>query len=101
MLAFQKLVPAKVIDCAVLCGGHKPGARIVWDARLRPLLEGRDQSVLRELLGKANVTDNARETGDDSGRLNSPDRVDRPMRVSSRHGYPSHHLQCARASPSA
>src|SRR2546421_10092540 len=101
MLAFQKLIPAKVVDRAVLRRGHEPGAWVVRDARLGPLFERGDESVLRELLGKADVAHNAREAGDDSGRLNPPDRVDRAMRVSSRHGYPSHHLQSARASPGA
>src|SRR6267143_1472432 len=101
MLAFEKLIPAKVIDRPMLRRGHEPGAWVVWDARLRPLFERCDESVLRELLGEADVAHNAREASDDSGRLDSPDRVNRAMRVSSRHGYPSHHLQCAHASPGA
>ena len=35
--------------------GHEPGARVVRDARLGPLLEGRDEGVLGELLGQADV----------------------------------------------
>src|SRR2546421_10055144 len=101
MLAFQKLIPAKVVDRAVFRRGHEPGASIVWDARLGPLFERGHESVLREFLGKADVTDNAREAGDDSCRLNPPNRIYGPMCGGSRHGYPSHHLQSARASPGA
>src|SRR5438132_13017162 len=101
MPAFEKFIPPKIIDRAVLRRGHEPGARVVWDARFRPLFEGHDKSVLRELLGKADVAHDARKAGDDPGRLDSPDRVNRAMRVSSRHGYPSHHLQSARPSPAA
>src|SRR5437588_261380 len=101
MFAFEKFVPAKVIDRAMLRGGHEPGAWVIRDARLGPLFERGNESVLRELLGKADVAHNARQPGDDPGRLDSPDRVNRAMCVGSRHGYPSHHLQSARASPGA
>src|SRR5260370_22311819 len=101
MLALEKLIPAKVIDRTMLRGGHEPGAWVVWDARLWPLFEGRDESVLRELLGKANVAHDAREAGDDPGGLNPPDCIDGAMGIGRRHGYPSHHLQSARASPGA
>jgi hypothetical protein len=101
VLAFEPRVPAEMVDGTMLGGGHKPGARIVRDARLWPLLERGDESVLREFLGNTDITDDPRETGDDSGRFNPPDRVDGAMCIGSRHGYPSHHLQSARASPGA
>ena len=101
MLAFEKFIPAKVIDRAVLRRGHQPGAGVIRDARLRPLFECGNESVLRELFGNTDIAHNARKAGDNSGRLNPPDRVDRAMCVGSRHGYPSHHLQLARASPRA
>ena len=82
----------------MLRGGHEPGARVVRDARLRPLLERGDESVLRELLGEADVAHDPREAGDEPGRLDPPDRVDRAMGVGSRHGYRSHHLRSAGAS---
>src|SRR5438132_9163937 len=82
----------------MLRGGHKPGTRVVRDARLRPLLERGDQSVLRELFGQTHITDAPRENSNDRGGLDPPDRVDRAMRMGSRHGYPSHHLQSAGAS---
>src|SRR5260370_42252063 len=100
MLALERLIPAKVMDRAVLRGGHEPGAWVVREARLRPLFEGSDESVLRQLLGKADVAHDARQTGDDPGRLNPPDRIDGSVCMGSRHGYPSPPLQSARASPS-
>jgi hypothetical protein len=34
----------------MLVRGHKPGSRVVRDARLRPLFERGDESILREVL---------------------------------------------------
>jgi len=51
----------------------RPGCPGMPDA---PLLERGDESVLCEFLGKTDIADDARETGDDPGRLNPPDCVD-------------------------
>jgi hypothetical protein len=67
VLALEHLVSPEQVDRATLCGGHQPGARVVWDARLRPLLERRDEDVLREILGKTDVSHDPREAGDESG----------------------------------
>ena len=83
--ARASLFAAQPVDRAVLGGGHEPGARVVRDARLRPLLERGDERVLRQLLGQADVAHDAREAGDQPGRLDPPDRVDRAMGVGSRH----------------
>jgi hypothetical protein len=40
-----------VIDGTMLGGGHEPGARIVRNARLWPLLKRRNESILSEILG--------------------------------------------------
>ena len=66
----------KLVDRAMLRGGHEPGARIVRDARLRPLLERGDERVLRELLGEADVAHDPREPGDEP----RPTRSARPRR---------------------
>jgi hypothetical protein len=92
VLALEPLVSAKEIDRTMLRGGHEPGARVVRDARLRPPLERCDESVLRELLGQTDVAHDPRETGDEPGRLDPPDGVDRAMCIGSRHGYRSQHL---------
>src|SRR5260370_6024076 len=88
----------------MLRGGHEPGARVVRDARLRPLLECRDQRVLRQVLGQAHVSHDPCQAGDQAGRLDRADRLDRPMRVRG-HGArntisrtshsPSHDGQCS------
>src|SRR5207253_10224423 len=84
MLALDQLVAAQTIDRSMLRGGHEPGARIVRDARLRPPLERGEERVLREILGNTDVAHHPRETGDEPGRLDPPDRVDRAMRIGSR-----------------
>jgi hypothetical protein len=98
VLALKPFVSAEGVNRTVLRSGHEPSARVVRDSRFRPLLERGDESVLRKFLGKADIAHDPRETGDDSGRLNPPDRIDGAMCLGSRHGYPSHHLQSARAS---
>ena len=45
----------------------------------RPLLEGDDQGVLGQLLGQAHVAHDPRQAGDEPGRLDPPDGVDRAM----------------------
>ena len=78
-LALEHLAAAEAVDRAVLGGGHEPGARVVRDARLGPLLERRDQRVLGEVLGEADVAHDG-QPGDQPGRLDPPDRLDRAMR---------------------
>ena len=74
VLALEQRVAAQQIDRAMLRRGHEPGAWIVRDARLRPLLERGDERVLRELLGQADVAHDAREAGDEPGRTRSSRR---------------------------
>src|SRR5712664_3816775 len=101
VLALKPLVSAEHVDSTMFRGGHEPSARVVRDARLWPLLKRGDESILRKLLGKTDIAYDPRETGDDPGRLDFPDRIDGAMWMGSRHGYPSHHLQSPRATPGA
>ena len=55
---------------------HQPGARVARDARRRPLLEGRDQRVVRQVLGRAEVAHQAHQAGDQLRRLEAPHRLD-------------------------
>jgi hypothetical protein len=96
----EPLVSAEEIDRTVLRGGHEPGARIVRNSRIRPLLECRNKSVLREILGKPDIADDVCQAGDEPRRFNPPDCVDGAMRIGSCHCYRSHHLpicQCKAA----
>ena len=87
VLAPEECVPSEAVDGTMLGGGHQPSPRIIRNSRLRPLLEGSNESVLREFLGKTDVADDPRESRDDSSRLDPPDCVDRAMCIGSRHGY--------------
>ena len=89
VLALEQLVATKVIDGAMLRGGHEPRARIVRNARLRPPLQRDDQRVLRELFGHTHVADDPRQPGDQPGRLDPPDSIDSAMGISDGHGDPS------------
>jgi hypothetical protein len=53
----------------------------IRNAVARPLLERRDEGVLRDLLGQPDVTQQARERGDETRALDPPDRLDRAPRV--------------------
>jgi hypothetical protein len=46
-----------------------------------PLLECRDQRILGELLRKTDIADDPRETGDEPGGFDPPDRIDRAMGI--------------------
>src|SRR5207253_8842454 len=100
VLALEQSISAEVINRPMFRRGHQPGARVIGDARLRPLLERGDQSILCEIFGQSDIADDPRETGDEPGRLDPPDCVDRAMCIGS-HCHPSHHLQFPRASPGA
>ena len=64
VLALEPRVSAEVIDGTMFSRGHQPGPRVVRDARNWPLLEGSDESILREILGDTDIAHNAREAGD-------------------------------------
>src|SRR5713226_8437139 len=85
LLALEQRTPAQQVDPTTPRDGHEPGAWVVRDARLRPLLERGDERVLREILGKTDIAHDPRETGDEPRRLDPPDRVDGAMRIGSRH----------------
>ncbi len=63
MLALEPLVAAQQIDGAILRGSYEPGAGVARDARLRPLLERGDQSIVRQILGQTDVAHDPRQTG--------------------------------------
>lgn len=79
VLAFEPRVPSEVVDRAMLGRSHEPGTRVVRHARLRPLLERGDQSILGKVLGQADIPHHAHQSGDEPRRLHPPDCVDRAM----------------------
>ena len=70
---------ASMARCFAVAMSQAPG--IVRDAGLRPLLERRDERVLREVLGEPDVAHDPREPRDELRRLDPPDRLDRAVRV--------------------
>ena len=76
LLSLEHPAAAKEVDGAVLRRGHEPGARVVRDACLRPLLERGDERVLRQVLGEADVPHDPDEPRDHLGGLDPPDCVD-------------------------
>src|SRR2546428_283739 len=85
VLALEERSPAQLVDGPALRDGHEPGARVVRNARLRPLLERGDERILREIFGKTEIAHDPREPGDEPCRLDPPDRVDRAACIGSRH----------------
>jgi hypothetical protein len=79
-LAGEPPVPADPVDGAVPGGEHEPRTRVGRDALGRPLFQRRDEGVLRQLPGQADVPDQPGKAGDDPGRLQPPHRLDRAMR---------------------
>src|SRR5207247_1921139 len=92
VLALELFVSAQEIEHTMLRGGHEPGARVVWDARLWPALECSDERLLGKLLGETHVAHDPRQASDEPGRLDSPDCVDRAMRLGCLQGSRSDHV---------
>ena len=80
VLALENLATPDQVDRAVFRCPHEPGAGPLRNAFGGPLLERGDQGVLCELLSRPDVADDASQPGDEPGRLDPPDRFDRPMR---------------------
>ena len=100
MFALGDGVAAEEIDGPAFGGCSEPCGGIIWDARLRPLPECGDESLLREVFGEADVTGEAREAGDDARGLDAPDGFDGAMQglmwIGSGHCYRSHQLSILR-----
>lgn len=84
----QRVLP-QMIERAALRGRHQPCARIVRHAAARPVLERRDERVLRELFGHADVAHEPRDVRDDSRGLDPPDGIDRTVNGGVHHARPS------------
>jgi len=85
VLAVEPPAAAHEVDRAMLGGPHQPGAGPLRHARLRPLLQGRDERILRHLLGQLDAAHDPDQAGDEAGGLDPPHRLDRRPRVSRCH----------------
>ena len=82
---WPQLVSAELINGAVFRYRHQPRAWTIRDASHWPTLQRRNERLLREVLGEANVTNKANETTDQPRGLDAPDRLDRLARGGLRH----------------
>src|SRR5215475_6662841 len=98
VFSFEELIAAEEIDRSMLSARHQPSAGPFRDARRWPLLKRRDQGLLRELFGDADVAHHAGETGDELRLLDPPDCIDGAVCVGSRHRLPTNAPSFAAAS---
>src|SRR5262249_6450226 len=68
------------VDGPVLRGRHQPGAVPFGYAPDGPLFQRDHQGVLGQFLGRTDVAGDAGEAGDEAGRFDPPDRLDRRAR---------------------
>ncbi len=62
-LTLERDPPAQLVDTPALGGGHQPCARLIRDARRRPLLERGDERILCQILGDRHVAHDASQPG--------------------------------------
>jgi hypothetical protein len=67
VFAIEERASAQVVYGAMLGSRHEPGAGIIRDTRSGPLLESRNQRILRQILGESDVVHHPREPGDQLG----------------------------------
>src|SRR2546423_15545444 len=89
VFALDRLAAAMHVDGAMLGGRYEPGAGIVRHSRLGPPLERGDECILRQILGQPDVTGDARQTRNESRRLDPPDGIDSTVDVGHGSGLPS------------
>jgi hypothetical protein len=94
-------VAAEEIDGAAFGGGGEPCPGMIGDARLRPLFEGGDERLLREIFSQVKVAGEAGEPGDDACGLDAPYGFDGAMGnlvwIAGGHGYRSHQTHSVEA----
>ncbi len=85
-LALVDLRTPQPVNAAMLGGGHEPGARVLRDARLGPLLQRGDEGLLGKVLGERDVAYRAGNARDQPRGLDPPHGFDRARDVLARHG---------------
>ena len=78
---------AQQVDGPTFASGHQPCAWVAGNALGRPLLQGGDERVVRQVLGDRQVAREPREPGDQPRGLQSPDGLDRAPRVGGSHHW--------------
>jgi hypothetical protein len=81
LFAFKAYVSANQVNGFMICCGHEPGARVIWNARLGPLLKSGNKSALGNGPCNANIAHKARETRDASGGPDPPDCINSAMNI--------------------
>jgi hypothetical protein len=79
VLPLEHRPPAKLVDRVMLCSAHEPRCRLVGHTRHRPLLERRNQRILRQLLGEPDIADDPCQGADQPRGVDPPDCLDRAM----------------------
>jgi len=93
VFALDPLGSPKRVDRTMLRGGHEPGARVVRNARLGPLLERGKERVLREVFSETDIAHYPGKSCYQLRGFDSPDCIDRAMGVGGRHDLQSHQLR--------
>jgi len=88
LLALQALPAPQAVNRPVLRDGHEPGAGVVWHAGLGPPLQRGDERVLRQLLGQSDIAHHPRQSRDEAGGLDPPDRLNGALSIET-HRLPS------------
>ena len=70
-----------LIDRAPFGSRHEPRAGVARDALFRPLREGRNEGILRKILGASDVAQHPRQPCDQLGRFDAPDCRDASVKV--------------------
>ena len=76
VLAREHAAAAQMIQRPALGGRHQPRAGLFRNAGRGPMLERRQQRILRQLLGQRHIAQHPRKARDQAGLLDPPDRED-------------------------
>ena len=81
MFAIHHVVTPEAIDRAALGDCHEPRGGVLRNAAVGPLLQRRNEGILREFFREPDIAHEPRQAGDESRRLDAPDRVERALNV--------------------
>ena len=87
VLAREHPVAPQSVDGPALGRSVQPGAGIGRNPGSRPIRQGRDEGILRQLLGQAHVAHHPGQAGDEPCPLDPEDRLDRSVGFGCRHSH--------------